>query len=150
MLGIGFGTWNVLEYIMHRFIFHNHTLPRKVYRYLGNGHRGHHRHPNRFKKFFLPATLTVPISLLCLVGYISMLGLQSSVWCYTGLIIGLYSYELMHYLAHYGTSKLKFLRYMRKHHLSHHFADSHSNYMVSNPVLDMVLTTHHSVYSRGI
>lgn len=141
MFCIGFLLWNVLEYCFHRFAFHNRKIPRKIRRWLTNGHIVHHRFPNRKENLALPIALTLPVSLIGLgITYLAT-GITYLNWFYSGLILGLYSYEMMHYAAHHWNLNNAWFRYMKQHHLSHHYKTPNSKFMVSNPLLDFLFRT---------
>ena len=140
ILGLLF--WNMFEYVFHRFAFHNPALPRKLKRTLGNGHRFHHRYPEKAEDIQLPITLTLPFSLLSLLLVYLVIGATQLGWYYLGLILGLYSYEFMHYAAHHLKINLWFFKWMKRYHLMHHHKTPNSKFMVSNPFYDYLFRTH--------
>ncbi len=141
MLIVGLFMWNVFEYSFHRVAFHGSAIPKKLKRYLTNGHRFHHRYPDKIDNLILPVSLTLPFSLISLFVVYSIFGEVNISWYYLGLVIGLYSYEFMHYAAHHMKIKLKFFKYMKHRHLSHHFKNPKTKFMVSNPLFDYLLGT---------
>lgn len=140
MFLIGILFWNVFEYLFHRFAFHNSTLPRKVKRYIGNGHRFHHRYPENTTNLLLPVSLTLPFSLLSLLLIYLIFGANSLGWYYFGLISGMLHYEIMHYAAHHLKINSRYFKFMKHYHLKHHFKEPNKNFMVSNPLFDYLFT----------
>jgi len=134
ILGLIF--WNISEYSFHRFWFHEKRYPRKLKKYLSNGHVFHHRYPDNTDELRLPMSLTIPFSLLYAGGYYLLFGITNLGFFYSGIIGGMFFYEFMHYAAHHLKLKNRFFRYMRGYHMKHHHKNIKSNFMVSNPLLD--------------
>jgi sterol desaturase/sphingolipid hydroxylase (fatty acid hydroxylase superfamily) len=63
-------------------------------------------------------------------------GLADLAWFYFGLILGLFSYEFMHYAAHHLNINVYPFKFMKQYHLAHHFKSPKKKFMVSCPVLD--------------
>jgi dihydroceramide fatty acyl 2-hydroxylase len=137
-LFLGYSTWLFTEYGFHRFFFHNKRLPRRVKKFLSNGHVYHHRYPDNQDRLFLPVSLTFPISILylCICGLI--FGLYSMFWFYIGLISGYFIYEFMHYAAHHYNFHGLMFKYMKIYHIAHHTKAPQRNFMVSNPAVDFI------------
>lgn len=142
MFIFGLLVWNCFEYLFHRFAFHNRSIPKKIRRYLTNGHLYHHRYPDRLDNLLLPINLTLPVSLGSLLLMYSAFGLGNLAWFYTGLIFGLFSYEFMHYAAHHLPINIFPFNAMRQYHLAHHFKSPKKKFMVSNPLLDYIFRSH--------
>lgn len=140
MFIVGILFWNIFEYVFHRYAFHNPQLPRKYKKYIGNGHRFHHRFPANTNDLLLPVTLTLPFSLLSLIPVYFIFGSSGLGWYYLGLISGLTLYEFMHYAAHHLKINNRYFKFMKRYHLKHHFKSPNSNFMVSNPLFDYIFT----------
>jgi dihydroceramide fatty acyl 2-hydroxylase len=57
------------------------------------------------------------------------------------LILGYLLYELVHLSAHHGAARAPILRWLRSHHLRHHFDDAGANFGISSPLWDVVFGT---------
>lgn len=141
MFILGLFIWNVFEYVFHRFAFHNRSIPKIIRRYLTNGHLYHHRYPNKIDNLLLPINLTLPVSMGALLLVYCSFGLDDLAWFYTGLILGLFSYEFMHFAAHHMNINLRVFKVMKQYHLAHHFKSPKKKFMVSCPLMDYFFRT---------
>ena len=142
LLIIGWFCWGLFEYTFHRFVLH-HSRKGGINLPGNETHLTHHRNPKSLERLYVPLHEGLPIAL----AYFLVAGLVTGSWqitayLYTGFILGYLFYELLDYEAHHGKSKLRFVRYYRKYHLQHHFADESARYGVTSPVFDYLFGTY--------
>ena len=138
----GFLAWTVVEYFMHRFFLH-WQVTKEPWRIMSSGfHILHHEIPNRQDYVVAPIVMTLPLFFVfggafCLLsgGWINGFLISS------GLASCFVAYEWMHYQAHHGTSNNRFMKYMKKYHMLHHFNDSENYFGVTTPFWDWVFGT---------
>jgi 4-hydroxysphinganine ceramide fatty acyl 2-hydroxylase len=140
---LGISAWTLAEYLLHRFLGHEH----KGKNFFKAEHSVHHSKANYFapayKKaiaavlfsaglFFLLAVL-VPyaVAVAFIVGFVGMYGL----------------YEATHYRFH-AAKPLKVFLYLRKHHFYHHFHNPKTNHGVTTRFWDRVFGTFHQVENK--
>ena len=140
MVLLGFAIWNSLEYVFHRYIFHERILPKKLNRIMSYDHIYHHRKPKSLKNLFLPIWLTSSISAVIILILLLIFSGANVFWAYVGVVLGYFLYECMHYSAHHLTSKLPFLKQMRAYHAKHHHSNPNAYFMVSFPLFDWLFT----------
>lgn len=134
----GWLSWTLLEYWLHRAIFHlsGETDARKVARFVLHTH--HHRTP--MDRGRLAATPFQGGSLALLLAAIDGLviggGWQAAL---AGQIFGYLVYEAAHYAAHHS-ARAWFGARLRRHHLRHH-ARSGGNFGISSGLWDVVFGT---------
>jgi dihydroceramide fatty acyl 2-hydroxylase len=133
--------WTLVEYLMHRFLFHfpARTSRGRVLAFLVHGH--HHLHPDD------PGRITAtPIQfglLALLAGGLSHLALGPRLWAaaLAGFLIGYLAYEALHFRAHHGSPRTALGRALRRHHLRHHHASARARWGISSPLWDWVFRT---------
>lgn len=142
MIGLAFAAglllWTFLEYVLHRFAFHERKLGQRAAR----EHLEHHAKVDHFAPLSHKLALAVPI-----VGAIfGVCWLVTSAPVAAGLAVGVVtgwlSYEVLHRRIHVAAPLNAYGRWARRHHLSHHFGNAKLNHGVSSPFWDHVFGTH--------
>lgn len=130
--------WTFLEYVLHRFAFHERKLGQRVAR----EHLEHHAKVDHFAPFTHKLALAVPI----LAAIFGLGWLVTSAPIAAGLALGVVtgwlSYEVLHRRIHVAAPLNAYGRWARRHHLSHHFGNAKLNHGVSSPIWDHVFGTH--------
>jgi len=137
------GMWPLLEYLLHRFIFHSSVawasvLPRplqgcvNVTRLLL--HSVHHAHPTDRKRIITPLPMSLAIAGLVLPPYILLFHDPKVAYSIcVGIVLGFVKYDYVHYDHHLGVnldqwprwipSRIKeHFRVLRRAHKNHHYA----------------------------
>lgn len=129
--------WTLLEYLLHRFVFHS----RSARRVGAKEHRRHHALGDYFAPWWqkaLAASVAVAIVLPLLI---LIAGVQAGIACTSGFIGAYLLYEILHRRAHTHPPRGRYGRWRRKHHFAHHFADPRLAQGVTTPVWDWVFGT---------
>ncbi len=139
---LGWFTWTITEYILHRFVLHAQPKNPIFRKMLDIAHWQHHRHPKDDQCFELPVMFSALIALLLFSVFYFLMG-PVSVPFYAGFAFGYLVYVLMHYLQH--TIPIKqvpdFLKPMWEHHIIHHYRNPESNFGVTFDFWDRVFGT---------
>ena len=114
LLGVGLWTW--VEYVLHRFIFHNTFCNRHLPEITFLLHYNHHKQPTDLSRLSTPLLLSVPIAYLILQGLQMILPWPSAISCGLGVALGYMAYDWIHYMTH---AKPLFLS-IQQHHMGHH------------------------------
>ena len=135
---LGLVLWTFLEYVLHRWAFHERVLGMAVAR----EHIEHHAKVDYFAPLSVKLAIAVPI-----VGTIFALGLLFTAATFaSGLVIGVLSgwivYEVIHRRIHVAAPLNGYGRWALRHHLSHHFGNAKLNHGVSTPIWDHVFGTY--------
>jgi hypothetical protein len=146
LLMVGFLSWSLIEYGLHRFIFHYDAKSRLGRRLLYDAHLAHHDDPIATKRIFASLSLSLPLS----ATYWLLAWLVTGSWAtasllFIGMASGYFSYEWLHFQCHHGKSRLRVLRYLKKYHLLHHFKTPELRFGVTTPLIDLVFGTFRSV-----
>jgi sterol desaturase/sphingolipid hydroxylase (fatty acid hydroxylase superfamily) len=139
----GIVLWTAIEYLLHRFVFHPTPRGRLgvLFAYLIHG--VHHAFPEDRRRWLMPPIVTVPVAaVLCFV--LRLVVGTASAPLFAGAVFGYLAYDLLHYAAHAGSLRGRVPRYLRQHHLTHHFRTPETRFGVSSPLWDRVFGTSRS------
>jgi sterol desaturase/sphingolipid hydroxylase (fatty acid hydroxylase superfamily) len=141
----GILTWGLIEYALHRLVFHFEAQSEKGRRFVYATHLSHHANPKAMDDLFTSLRLSLPIALCyCALAWAIMRSWQAMVYLFIGLMAGYFSYELLHYQAHHRAPRLRVFRYLKKYHLLHHHQTSALRFGVTSPVFDHLFGTFQS------
>ncbi|MEW6432967.1 MAG: sterol desaturase family protein [Myxococcota bacterium] len=141
MLPLGFFTWQVMEYFIHKKVFHWLGIGPISRRFHDIVHGFHHKYPDDDSRLVMP--LAVSIGLASAIGGALYLLHRPAVtvpW-WTGLLFGYLWYDFLHWSTHFRKPLTGWGRKLRSHHMSHHFADPETNFGISNMWLDRLMGT---------
>ena len=138
----GYFFWTLMEYWIHRVIFHFEPEEGFGARLHWIIHGVHHDHPNDPLRLVMPPSVSVPLSSLFLVGFWAVL--DAPLWYSfgAGFIAGYLIYDMTHYHLHHHKPKTRFGRRLRELHMRHHFQDETVGFGISAPYWDHVFRTH--------
>jgi len=149
LLSLGFFSWSLIEYGLHRFIFHydaRSPLGRKL---LYHAHLSHHDDPTARDRIFGSLFLSAPIAAAYLLLAWAAIGSWAAAsWLFIGMAAGYFCYEWLHFQCHHGRSRLRIIRYLRKYHLLHHHKTPELRFGVTSPLFDLVFGTFRPVRNR--
>lgn len=136
--------WTLLEYVLHRFVFHMRpkTPAAKYNQFMMHGY--HHQFPNDRLRLVAPPIMSWPLAIV--VAGLMRLALGPVWWwpLFAGTAFGYLAYDWIHYYTHHFTPTTALGKRLRRAHMVHHFADPESNHGISNPLWDFVLGTYRS------
>ncbi|KAL4856595.1 Fatty acid 2-hydroxylase [Chlorella vulgaris] len=132
----GVALWQLIEYSIHRFLFH--AMPASPLTIVAHFlmHGNHHKCPCDIDRLVfppLPACLPASVIYGTLRAFLSQ-ACASGV--FAGVLVGYVAYDCMHYLMHSGRLRGR----LRTRHIHHHFDDNVA-YGISSPLLDVLLRT---------
>lgn len=138
-IAVGIGGWTLLEYFLHRFVFH-WTQVKEPWRSLASGlHMAHHRSSDEKDLIIAPPLVSVTFAGLV---YLIFAGLS---WSWTtaallesGLFIGYVIYEWVHYGTHRFRPKSRWGKYVQAYHLRHHCKNPNAYFGVTSSLWDYV------------
>ncbi|TPX09979.1 uncharacterized protein E0L32_008826 [Thyridium curvatum] len=141
----GFGLWSLIEYLMHRFLFHlDYYLPDNrvglTLHFLLHGI--HHYLPMDKYRLVMPPTLFIVLALpfwkLAHTLFFWDWSLATNIYC--GGIFGYICYDLTHYFLHHNNLPLWY-KELKKYHLAHHFLDYELAFGVTSKFWDRCFGT---------
>ncbi len=138
----GILTWTLIEYVLHRFLFHLEFKGQAGLLFHRIVHGAHHEVPNDPYRVGTPLGISIPFAAIFGLIFYILLG-DSFYPFYAGVLQGYVIYEYMHYAAHHVKSKRPWFMRLKRHHLLHHHSKQAvgSNFGVSSAVWDRVFGT---------
>nr|POF23967.1 ceramide very long chain fatty acid hydroxylase scs7 [Quercus suber] len=142
---LGLGIWTIVEYGLHRCLFHvDHYLPdNRVFLTLHFLLHGiHHYLPMDRLRLVMPPTLFLALAtpFWKLAHTIFFYDWNAAVAVFCGGIFGYICYDLTHYFLHHKTLP-SYWRDLKKYHLQHHFMDYENGFGVTSRFWDRVFGT---------
>jgi sterol desaturase/sphingolipid hydroxylase (fatty acid hydroxylase superfamily) len=139
---LGFLLWTLLEYLLHRFVFHlvpDGTFDSKLKQFMVHGY--HHEFPNDRLRVVAPLLLSLPIAGVILCVYLLLFGRYDFWMCFAGTAAGYIAYDWTHYYTHHFRPTTRLGKFLRRYHMEHHYRDSESHFGISSPLWDWVFGT---------
>ena len=138
----GFLSWALVEYGLHRFVFHPPARMPASNLAFSAAHQSHHDRPQALDQLFSSLRMSAPVAICYwLLAWAVSGSWQAAVYLFIGLVAGYFSYEWLHYQAHHGAPRLRPLPYLRKYHLLHHHRTPELRFGVTSPVVDYLTGT---------
>lgn len=136
-------SFSLLEYLLHRFLFHLPIGPSyesKVRLFLMHGL--HHEFPNDRFRLVAPPLMSWPIALAIALALHAMLAADLAWIAFGGVTLGYLAYDWIHYATHHFRSpKNRVMKLLRRAHAVHHYKLFHLNMGISSPLWDWVFGT---------
>lgn len=132
--------FTLLEYLMHRYLYHiPATTPwRERFRYVVHG--VHHDHPRDKRRLAQPPITSVLLAIILLSLFRLIMGDFGFAFC-GGVLFGYSSYLAIHYATHMLKPPKNFLGILWKNHNLHHYVNDEGAFGVSSPLWDHVFGT---------
>lgn len=135
--------WQLMEYLIHRFLFHAHTVS-----YVGITlhflfHGCHHKYPmDRERLVFPPVPAAVVVAGVYKLMH-ALLPPPAALALFAGWGLGYVAYDCLHYAVHSGrpVSSAFLVRDLKRLHMQHHYKDDSKGYGISTPLYDVVFNT---------
>lgn len=138
--------WTLVEYGVHRLVFHSRIRWRWQEEFLFLLHGVHHLQPHTKTRLVLPLTVSVPIGGLIMAGFqavFTWLGQPHLAYPFmAGFSLGYVTYDVLHYTLHHVPVKHPWLKRLKRHHLEHHFKAPETRFGVTNEFWDHAFGTH--------
>ncbi|XP_037033236.1 dihydroceramide fatty acyl 2-hydroxylase FAH2 isoform X1 [Bradysia coprophila] len=137
----GIALWTILEYSLHRWVFHlnaeNGGVFLCTFHFLLHGL--HHKVPfDPYRLVFPP----VPATILATLFYQPLPLLASCPKIVlAGGLVGYLCYDMIHYYIHYGSPTFNYMYMLKRYHYQHHFVHHDAGFGISSPIWDVVFGT---------
>lgn len=132
--------FSLVEYAMHRFLYHSGKDYKDEENWQYKVHGIHHDLPHEEDLLALPIPLALVIVFLFYLLFASLVG-EYVYFFFPGFLSGYATYLLIHYKIHTSKPPQNKLKYLWKHHMTHHFSHDDKAYGVSSPLWDIVFGT---------
>ena len=139
MFAVGVLIWTLIEYVLHRWLFHwtpRDTFSSKMKLFMMHGY--HHEFPNDKWRLVAPPLMSWPIAAVVAAFY----WMVAPTWfwpLFAGTVAGYLAYDWTHYATHHFKARTPFGKMVKRAHMIHHFKVFHLNMGISSPLWDFLL-----------
>jgi len=143
---LGLFLWTFAEYTLHRFLFHHKPTTPRQERIFFLFHGIHPAQPQVKTRLVMPFPVSIPMALILfgLIYLIVAVLLRTPQWVaplMSGFLIGYLAYDLTHYATHHWEMRSRLAKFLKRHHMQHHYKDPNTRFGVSSPLWDWVFGT---------
>lgn len=149
---MGAAAWSASEYAIHRFVGHGpkrsppssllaRLTPAGLAAEFNREHLAHHTDPMYFaptERKLLAAAAATPVMMSALA---PIVGVRRAASFGAGFAVAYGAYEVLHRRIHTHPPRGAYGRWMRRHHLLHHYKTPRSNHGVTSSVWDIAFGT---------
>ncbi len=133
--------WTFAEYWIHRAIFHYEPKSQWGQRLHFLIHGVHHAYPRDSTRLVMPPVVSIPLAILFYVLFGWLFGsYQPAV--FAGFVLGYVLYDSIHYATHHLPMRGRIGRFLKAHHMRHHYVDDGKAFGISTPLWDWVFGTY--------
>ena len=138
-IAVGVFYWTLIEYVLHRFIFHLVQV-KEPWKTMASGlHMDHHRDTEVKELIIAPPVVSMLFSSVIFLSlWAATLDYKLAMLILAGVFIGYILYEWAHYGAHQYQAKNAAFKYLKRYHLQHHFKHPNGSFGVTTPMWDYV------------
>ncbi|MXV50256.1 fatty acid hydroxylase [Pedobacter sp. HMF7647] len=138
-------SWTLVEYLIHRFLFHFEAKSVLGKRLVYLFHENHHEFPRDKTRLFMPPVPSLVIAAIALSIFSAISYLTSETMAYAfiffpGFVTGYLIYVSMHYAIH-AYAPPKFLKLLWRNHHLHHYKCPDKAFGVSSNLWDRIFGT---------
>ena len=136
----GMLSFTLIEYLMHRFVYHFPVKSERQKEIQYSIHGVHHEYPRDKDRLVMPPIISMTLALVFFFFFRFVLG-DNGLPFFAGFSAGYSTYLIIHYAVHKMRPPKNFLRYWWKHHSLHHYHSVDSAFSVSFPLWDVLFGT---------
>jgi dihydroceramide fatty acyl 2-hydroxylase len=141
VLAAGWLFWTLMEYWIHRLVFHFEPEEGPGARFHWIIHGVHHDHPNDPLRLVMPPSVSVPLAAAFYGLFVLVLGTDVANMFGAGFLAGYLFYDMTHYHVHHHRPRTRVGKVVRELHMRHHFQDDTRGFGISAPFWDYVFGT---------
>ncbi len=132
--------FSLVEYLIHRFLFHFNAETESEKKLQYTIHGVHHEFPKDKDRLVMPPLVSIFLAAFFFVLFILTIG-NNTWFFYSGFVSGYSIYLLIHFAVHRYRPPRNFFRIFWKHHALHHYKSTDGYYSVSFPLWDYLFRT---------
>jgi sterol desaturase/sphingolipid hydroxylase (fatty acid hydroxylase superfamily) len=144
---VGMLAWTMIEYVLHRFVFHMRATGGFSNFFHFMAHGIHHLTPTDSSRLAFPPPFAVVLGYTIYSSIVGAFGAGGPQAVFSGGAFMYLMYDTLHFYFHHGDLPWlppplgAYFRYMKSRHLDHHFKTPDRRYGVTFPVWDFVFGT---------
>lgn len=143
LFGLGILVFTLVEYAIHRGIFHMDPTNAIKSRLQYTFHGIHHEYPKDQTRLAMPPALAVMTG-SSLFGVTFLLLGEAAYAFFPGFLVGYAGYLFVHFIVHAYQTPRNVFKWLWINHAIHHYKDDTLNYGVSSPLWDYIFRTYSS------
>jgi dihydroceramide fatty acyl 2-hydroxylase len=143
---LGIFLWTLIEYTLHRFVFHFPARGKLQERIIFLFHGIHHAQPQCKTRLVMPPAVSIPLAFVFygLFYFVFAIWLGVPWWVhplFSGIILGYVIYDMIHYATHHLPMHSGYAKFLKRYHMQHHYKTPNQRYGVSSPLWDLIFRT---------
>ncbi len=146
---LGLLTWSLIEYILHRYLFHLRPAGPFRARLQFVIHGLHHADPADPTRLVIPPVPSTIGAVLFYAAFRLALGPSFVEPFFAFFAVGYLLYDYVHYASHRFVPRTRVGRFLKRHHMLHHYVTPDARWGVSSPLWDHVFGTTGASSRRG-
>ncbi|UZR94902.1 sterol desaturase family protein [Chondrinema litorale] len=132
--------FTLVEYIMHRHVFHMLPTNKLKKDIAYNFHGVHHEYPKDKSRLVMPPVVSITLAAILFFGIRFVIG--DYVYAFLpGFLTGYASYLAVHYIVHAYRPPKNIFKVLWVHHGIHHYKENDRAFGVSSPLWDYIFRT---------
>jgi len=140
---LGAPVWTLVEYLLHRFLFHlepNDSPYLITFHFFLHGQ--HHKVPFDNNRLVFPPVAAAVLAVLAYFPFTRSIPGGYGLAMFAGGVLGYVFYDLIHYYLHHGSPERdSYLHSLKHYHVLHHFDDHSTGYGISTKFWDYPFST---------
>lgn len=137
----GLFVWTLIEYVLHRWVFHT-ALPGELGRRIHFIMHGvHHDYPNDTHRLVMVPSLSIPLAFIVYGIFWLLLGNVYVAPLFVGIVVGYLVYDMTHYAIHHYGFKSQYWLKLKVNHMKHHYQQPNRGYGVSSILWDIIFSS---------
>ncbi|AKP51844.1 sterol desaturase family protein [Cyclobacterium amurskyense] len=136
----GYFTFTLVEYLLHRYLYHMVPDTKFKDKLQYNVHGVHHDYPKDKDRLAMPPFISGLYAVILYFLFSFLMG-DFSLYFLPGFLVGYASYLGVHYIVHAFQPPKNFLKVLWVNHAIHHYKDPDVAFGVSTPIWDYVFGT---------
>jgi dihydroceramide fatty acyl 2-hydroxylase len=141
LVPLGALTWSLVEYLLHRYVFHFVGPKPWQRRFHFIFHGVHHDFPQDAKRLVMPLGVSIPIGLVFFLLADAAMPRPMACAYLAGMGLGYLAYDGIHYFTHHGKARSALGKFLKRYHLVHHHTGVEGKWGVTSPLWDFVFRT---------
>lgn len=132
--------FTLMEYIMHRYLYHIPATSERKKKISYTMHGVHHDYPRDKSRLAMPPLLSLIVASVFFIIYRAILG-DYAFGFLAGFLMAYAGYLAVHYSVHAFRVPNNFLKILWYHHSIHHYREPDRAFGVSSPFWDVIFST---------
>ncbi len=133
--------WSLLEYVLHRWVFHwiRPTAFGRRFHFILHG--VHHDFPQDGMRLVFPLGVSIPLGATVYLLFFAIFRGPSVDPFFVGFGAGYLAYDGIHYATHHFRMSSRLGKWLKRYHMVHHHTGENARWGVSTPLWDWVFGT---------